>query len=79
MKAIETYVLPCSVTQPRRVVAKDMDNNRVIILYPGGVQEYPHRQAALALCAKMKWDGAIVGGATKRGWTFVFLGPRVEA
>ena len=72
-KAIEThYVGPANV-RGSRIVADDGDGNRVTIPYPHELSgEAVHRKAAIALIKKMGWFGTIYGGATKRGYAFVF-------
>ena len=74
MKAIETrYVGPGNV-RGARIIAKDLDNNRVTISYDHSKSgEDGHALAAQALCKKMGWTGDMVAGATKRGYVFVFL------
>lgn len=76
MKAIETHFLGQTHSKPARVVASDLDNNRVVIPFAGGIGEVPHRLAAETLKKKMGWTGRIIGGATKNGYTFVFLPER---
>lgn len=49
MKAIETHTLPCTYNRPMRIVARDLDNNRVVITHPGGIGVLPHALAARAL------------------------------
>lgn len=74
MKAIETrYVGPTNF-RGSRIIASDMDGNKVIIPYPHHLWGAdPHRAAAIALCKKMNWMGRLIGGATKKGYTFVFV------
>ena len=74
MKAIETRFIPATTHKPARVSASDGDGNRIIISYgsqDGGEDAF--RKAADALAEKMGWGGELVGGATKRGYTFVFV------
>ncbi len=75
MKAITTKFLGPTNTRPARIVASDLDGNRVTISYgqagDGGMGEF--RAAADALCAKMSWPGELVGGAVKDGYVFVFM------
>jgi hypothetical protein len=74
MKAIETKYHGATDTRGARISAADLDGNRVSIPYPHELSgEAVHRAAAEALMAKMKWDGRIAGGATKHGYTFVFV------
>lgn len=74
MKAIETKYLGPTDGRGARIKAWDSDNNQVTIPYPYELSgEDVHRKAAEALCAKMNWPGQLVGGATKRGYVFVFV------
>ena len=51
-----------------------MDGNRVTIGYPHDLSgEAVHRKAAEALLTKMNWKGALVGGAIKNGYAFVWV------
>jgi len=74
MKAITTrYVGPGNV-RGARIIACDMDGNRVTIGYPHELSgEDVHRKAALALCDKMQWTGTLAGGGIKGGYAFVFV------
>lgn len=77
MKAIETRYHGPTDFKGARIIADDGDGNRAIISYPYGLSgEDVHRAAAVALCDKMNWLGAetLVGGATRRGYVFVFTG-----
>ncbi len=75
MKAITTRFLPATSYRPARIVAHDLDNNKVTIPYDLNreTHEGPYRKAADALCAKMNWPGELVGGCTKDGYVFVFM------
>jgi len=74
MKAISTHYLGATDRRGSRIVASDLDGNRVTIPYPHELSgEAVHRKAAQALCVKMQWTGALAGGATKRGYCFVFV------
>lgn len=73
MRAIEAKYHGATNTRGSRISASDGDGNRVSIPYPHELSgEDVHRKAADALCAKMKWSGELVGGATKSGYAFVF-------
>lgn len=76
MKAIETKYLGPTDFRGARIKADDGDGNTITIPYPyeGAYGDDKHRRAAVALCEKMQWTGAdtLVGGATKRGYVFVF-------
>ena len=74
MKAIETHYLGPTNTKGARIVAHDMDNNRIVVDYTAALTLIKsYRAAAEALRDKMSWRGELVGGATKRGYTFVFV------
>lgn len=74
MKAIETTYHGPTNTRGSRISARDCDGNKVSIPYPHELSgEDVHRKAAEALRDKMGWEGRLVGGATKRGYTFVFV------
>lgn len=74
MKAIETRVLPATLTKPTRLLAEDSDGNRVVITTDASTYSQ-HLSVAQQLCDKMGWKGAdsLHGGATKAGYAFVFL------
>lgn len=75
MKAIETKYLPATARKGSRIVASDSDGNRATISYPHELSgEACHLEAARQLCLKKEWFGRLVGGETKRGWVFVFIG-----
>ena len=74
MKAIETRYLGPTSTKGARIVAHDGDNNRIVVGYTATLTLIKsYRVAAEALRDKMGWSGELVGGATKRGYTFVFV------
>jgi hypothetical protein len=74
MKAIETKYHGPTNTRGARISATDGDGNRIYISYPYELSgEDVHRKAADALCRKMDWPGTLAGGATKRGYVFVFV------
>jgi hypothetical protein len=74
MKAIETKYLGPTDTKGARITASDSDGNRVTISYPHDLSgEAVHRKAAEALRDKMQWTGDLAGGATRRGYAFVFV------
>jgi hypothetical protein len=74
VKAIETHYVGPSNLRGARIIAEDLDKNRVIFSYDHSLSgEDGHAAAALALCKKMGWEGELVAGATKRGYVFVFL------
>lgn len=74
MKVIETKYHGITNRSGARVSAHDQDGNRVSIPYPHELTgEAVHLAAAQALADKMGWKGWLQGGATKRGYTFVFV------
>ena len=73
MKAIFTKYHGPTNTRGSRISAADSDGNRVSISYPHHLSgEDVHRKAAIALCQKMNWRCALVGGAVKKGYVFCF-------
>jgi len=73
MKAILTKYHGPTDFKGSRVSAYDCDGSRVTIGYRSEFGTEPnHRAAAEALCAKMGWEGEMVGGFTKDGMAFVF-------
>lgn len=74
MKAIKTRYHGPGNVRGSRISAQDLDGNKVIIPYDHAESgEAGHAKAALALCAKMGWNGELVAGASKRGYVFVFI------
>ena len=74
MKAIETHYVGPGNVRGARIIADDGDGNRLILSYPYELSgEACHRKAAEALRDRMGWTGRLIGGATKRGWCFVFV------
>jgi hypothetical protein len=74
MKAIQTKYHGPTNTRGSRISASDLDGNRVSISYPHELSgEAVHRKAADALCEKMGWNGALIGGAIRNGYVFVFV------
>lgn len=75
MKAITTKYHGATNTRGARISATDGDGNRVSIPYPHELSGAAvHAEAALALCAKMGWEGDLIAGGTKDGYVFVFAG-----
>ena len=74
MKAITTRYISATSTRPARIVAHDLDGNKVTIPFDHDreTHEGPYRKAAEALCEKMSWGYQLIGGATKEGYAFVF-------
>lgn len=79
MKAITTKFLGPTSTKPARIVASDMDGNRVTVSYDStnGSGMDAFESAASDLCAKMGWqkNGELMGGRIEGGYVFVFVPP----
>lgn len=76
MKAIETKFHGPTNTRGSRITASDCDGNRVTVSTDYSLDsEANHRRAAVALCDKMRWNGAetMIAGSVKGGYVFVFL------
>jgi hypothetical protein len=72
MQAIVTKYAGPTNTRGSRIIAK-CEAGSVTIPYPHELSgEDVHRKAAEALCAKLKWEGKLIGGSTKTGYVFVF-------
>ncbi len=72
MKAITTKFFGPTNTRGSRIKASDSDGNSVVIGYDHASHD-PHREAAITLCRKMKWDGILVEGSLGTGNVYVFL------
>lgn len=73
MKAIETKYFGPSNVRGSRIIASDLDNNKVIKGYDHTLNiDGNHKAAAYALRDKMGWKGDLIGGATKAGFAWVF-------
>jgi hypothetical protein len=68
MKAIITKCLPQTNTKPARIVAFDLDGNRIVV----SADDADHGKAAFLFCQKMRWAGTLNGGAIKNGMAWVF-------
>lgn len=83
MKAITTRYLGATDTRPARILATDLDNNRITLKVDSDTPfpyDAQHRAAAVRLCESMRWPGAetLIGGAVKVGMVWVF-GPTPAA
>ena len=69
MQTIETRYLGATNYRGSRMVATASGaETRVTIPYDSGVDDADcHKQAALALCAKLNWEGKMIGGHGKDG------------
>ncbi len=75
MKAIITKFLGPTNTRGSRITARDSDGNRTTVGYRHEISgDENHDAAAVALCRKMGWKGNLVGGSTKDGRAYVFVG-----
>ena len=73
MKAIFTKYIPATNTRGSRIKAYDGDNS-IILPYDGSLStEQVHRKAAIALCNKLGWKGALCEGSSKSGNVYVFI------
>jgi hypothetical protein len=75
MKAIITKYHGPTNTLGSRVSAEDSDGNRVYVSRDCSLHiEDSHKDAAIALCKKMRWTGKLVGGDFGNGQRiFVWL------
>lgn len=75
MKAILTKYIPATEKRGSRIKAYDSDGNSVTLPFNSSLI-FPHREAAEALVAKMKWGPVILAeGGTNTGSVFVMLCP----
>lgn len=75
MQAIVTKYLGPTNRRGARVKATSASGQSVTIPYSSELpDELAHRQAAEALCRKLKWDNVqkLVSGGLKSGFAFVF-------
>lgn len=71
MKAIRTRYFGPTNVRGSRIIADDGDRNRITVSYDHSSSN-PHREAALALCAKMGWKGDLIEGGLGDGYVYVF-------
>jgi hypothetical protein len=72
MKAITTRFLGPTDTKGARIIASDCDRNKVTIPYDYNGEE-SYRDAAIALCVELGWEGTLVGGHLDNGMVWVFV------
>ena len=74
MKAIVTKYHGPTNSRGARISATAEGGNRVVVHYDYGARE-PHDEAALALCDKLGWKGALAEGGMPdgRGNVYVFI------
>lgn len=73
MKAITTKYYGPTDRKASRIVASDIDGNKVTMSYDSALtNEGAHERVAQALCNKMNWTGRLIGGGVKDGYVFVF-------
>lgn len=74
MKAIRTFYKGPTDTRGARMWATDDDGNRTHVPYNHALDDVGrHREAAVALCEKMKWTGLLAGGFLGRNMVWVWL------
>jgi hypothetical protein len=75
MKAIMTKYFGATNFRGSRIKAYDNSGNSVTVPYDyeAAEDEDVHRKAAEALRDKMGWTGELAGGATDKGYAFVFV------
>jgi hypothetical protein len=74
MKAITVKYHGPSNIRGSRIIASDLDGNRVTLSYDCALSaEDNQRLAAQALCQKMGWDGTLAHGSIKGAEVFVFV------
>jgi len=70
---ITRYVGPSNV-RGARIIADAGDGRRVTVSYDHLLStDDAHAAAAIALCAKMGWDGELIAGGLSRGHAFIFV------
>jgi hypothetical protein len=72
MTTIITKFVSATNTRGSRIIADAGMKRRITISYHHAGSN-PHRDAAIALCHKMGWYGALVEGGMERGAAFVFV------
>jgi hypothetical protein len=74
MKAITTRFLGPTDFRGARIRASEPDGKSITIPYDHGLNtEEHHLKAARALCKRLGWTGRLRGGATRKGYVFVFI------
>ncbi len=77
MKAIMTKYHGPTNSRGSRIKAIDLDGNSVYLSFdPEWNHDTAHREAAKALCRKMRWTGTLAQGSIKGGEVFVFVNSR---
>ena len=76
MQTIETkYHGPGNVRGSRISATASGGGGRVMLSYDDELNDTDnHKAAALALMAKMDWEGTMQGGDLKRGMVWIFVG-----
>ncbi len=73
MKAIRTHYVGPTNTKPGRIVATAEGGHRLSISYDHEFsQEGAHAKAAIALCHKLGWSGALISGGFADCYVFCF-------
>ena len=72
--AIQTKYLPCTNTRGSRIKAWEPEGKAVTLPWDHALDSVSNaREAAQALCKKMKWTGKMVSGWIGQGYVFVFV------
>jgi hypothetical protein len=73
MKAITTTFHGPTDFKGSRIIAKDSNENRVILSYDHKQNSWGnHANAAITLCKKLRWGGTLYGGHVKKSMVWVF-------
>ncbi len=73
MQAITTKYHGPGNSRGARISATSASGQRIYISYPYDLSDiHVHAKAALALCAKLGWEGDLFGGGSQDGYVFVF-------
>ena len=81
MQTISTHRIPWTSTKPTRIVAKTTNDERIIRSLPDTTEDEVgrygdelamHIVVARELAKKIGWEGTMIAGSTRDGYTFVF-------
>ncbi len=67
MRAIYAKFIPTTETKPARVKAFSGKHSVAVSFHGDHPNDDPYRAAAEALCAKMDWQGKLIGGGLENG------------
>lgn len=72
-KAISTRYAGPTMRRGSRIIASEPDGRRVVLSYDCALSSTANqRVAAETLRDKLRWNGALIGGATRKGMVWVF-------